>query len=120
MTPPEDQKDQVEERLHVTILDALCKGGEDWHGKPDDEGNAAVALAATVLQDGRCDLPYVRGATGFYTDTLRTARQRLSHRLVGTYTDCKLSATEEEITDGVFWALLGAVGAGWIEEPADA
>jgi hypothetical protein len=110
---------QVEGRLHAEILDTLTDG-EDWRGKPDDEGNAAVALAATVLQDGRADLPHVRKVTGFYTDTLRTARQRISHRLVGTYTDCKLAAAQDEVDDGLWWTLLAAVGAGFLEETTDA
>lgn len=102
------------EPLHATILNDLEEG---WRDQPNDEGNAAIAIAATVLQTGRADLPFLVPRTGFRRDALKLGRARLLDNGVikGKPTAAVVCATEEELEDGVWWALLGAIGKGWVE-----
>lgn len=103
--------------LYEKVLDEL---GEDWRHDPSDEGYAAQAILATVLETGRADANTLKHLTEWDHRTLLVARTRLRDHgpLEGGWTDCKIACSEGELNDGLWWALMGAVGHGYIESVA--
>lgn len=95
--------------------------GKDWEtDKSWREGNAGVAVAVSVLDDGNLDLSHLRKRLPEFTQTeVRSALSRLKRngyfkylRKEKEYRLCVSNDTS--IEDGIFWALLANVAQGYM------
>lgn len=84
-------------------------------------GSAGMAIAVSVLDDGNIEVKHLTERIPDFTQTeIRTALKNLRKNQYFVFDKKEklyrvaLGDTEEQSTDGVVWALLGACANGWL------
>ena len=85
-------------------------------------GSAGMAIAVSVLDDGNIEVKHLLKRIPDFTQTeIRTALKNLRQNKYFVFSKKEklyrvaLGDTEEQATDGIVWALLGACANGWLQ-----
>ena len=126
---PDEAVEKVEEMSEIVksyrgILDSLYEG-TDWRSDErehhDRVSDAGVAVTVAVLAEGRSGLRWLRGEIPDFTarEIAEAQTNLLSGGAIGREGNRSyINASEDELDDGIWWALQQAVACGWLERTA--